>query len=152
MPGVEPPLMPINKQLQSSASFVHPSPSVHDNMQAELTASMPELGMHPIVHLEPFYGDPAHAPERPPVFAGLEFRVPVDSIASLPAFSHTGPGRLEALCAARVSLWLLWPACPAAQAGSSFVTHASLWLSVGGVVTLRIDMGLSAVQMRPALD
>lgn len=51
------------------------------------------------MHLEPFYGNPSDAPVRPPVFAGLEFKVPVDSIAMLPAFgsgaSSFGPSAME---------------------------------------------------------
>ena len=62
--------------------------------------------MHPIVHLEPFYGNPAHAPERPPVFAGLEFRVPVDSIATLPPF---GQSVLEKLTPSRPKVSLQGP-------------------------------------------
>ena len=67
--------------------------------QADLMASAAAHGVHPIVHLEPFYGNPADAPARPPVFAGLEFRVPVDSIATLPPFGcgaeSSAPSRLE---------------------------------------------------------
>ena len=69
--------------------------------QEELAATASEHGILPIVHLEPFYGNPGDAPARPPVFAGLEFRVPVDSIASLPAIgcgpASSGPGQLERL-------------------------------------------------------
>ena len=60
-------------------------------------------GMHPILHLEPFYGNSAHAPERPPVFAGLEFRVPVDSLATLPPF---GQNVLEKLAPSRTMVSL----------------------------------------------
>ncbi|KAK9800905.1 hypothetical protein WJX73_009136 [Symbiochloris irregularis] len=76
--------------------FCEPPPT-----QAELEANLSQHGMHPIVHLEPFFGDPAHAPERPQVLAGLEFRVPVDSIATLPPFGCSsasgGRGVLERL-------------------------------------------------------
>ena len=57
-------------------------------MQRELDVSMDEQSILPIIHPDPFYGNPADVPERPVVFAGLEFKVPSSAVGNLPLFTR----------------------------------------------------------------
>ena len=57
-------------------------------MQAELDASMAQQGILPIIHPEAFYSNAADVPDRPVVFAGLQFKVPSSSVGNLPLFTR----------------------------------------------------------------
>lgn len=57
-------------------------------LQKELDVSMDEQSILPIIHPEPFYGNPADVPDRPVVFAGLEFKVPSSAVGNLPLFTR----------------------------------------------------------------
>ena len=48
---------------------------------------MQEQSILPIIHPEAFYGNPADVPDRPVVFAGLEFKVPSSAVGNLPLFT-----------------------------------------------------------------
>ena len=58
-------------------------------VQRELDVSMEEQAILPIIHPEPFYGNPADVPDRPVVFAGLEFKVPSSAVGNLPLFTRS---------------------------------------------------------------
>ena len=60
----------------------------HNNIsvQDEVEATMTEHGVLPVVHPPPFYGDPADVPERPPIIAGVQFRVPSTALGDLKPF------------------------------------------------------------------
>lgn len=58
-------------------------------MQRELDVSMEEQSILPIIHPEPFYGNPSDVPDRPVVFAGLEFKVPSSAVGNLPLFTRS---------------------------------------------------------------
>jgi hypothetical protein len=68
-------------------------------VQVELEESMDALGILPIIHQAPFYGNAADVPDRPVIFAGLEFRVPSADVSALPPFrvgnSTSGPTAME---------------------------------------------------------
>ena len=57
-------------------------------MQAELDVSMAQQGILPIIHPEAFYSNAADVPDRPVVFAGLQFKVPSSSVGNLPLFTR----------------------------------------------------------------
>ena len=59
-------------------------------MQAELEASLAELGVPRIAHTQPFFGNPSDAPRRPTRSAGLEFHIPTAAVAELPPFRGRG--------------------------------------------------------------
>lgn len=65
---------------------------------------MDEQSILPIIHPDPFYGNPADVPDRPVIFAGLEFKVPSSAVGNLPLFTRnntTGkcvPYRLQSAC------------------------------------------------------
>ena len=71
-------------------------------MQAEVDATLAEQGVPPVVHPPPFYGDPADVPERPPIIAGVQFRVPSTALGDLKPFvggnARSGPSAMDALC------------------------------------------------------
>ena len=69
-------------------------------MQRELDVSMDEQSILPIIHPDPFYGNPADVPDRPVVFAGLEFKVPSSAVGNLPLFSRNNAAGAYALIAA----------------------------------------------------
>ena len=50
---------------------------------------MDEQSILPVLHPDPFYGNPADVPERPVVFAGLEFKVPSSAVSNLPLFTRS---------------------------------------------------------------
>ena len=62
-----------------------PDPA-HVSVQEEVAATMAEQGVPPVVHPPPFYGNPADVPERPPVIAGVQFRVPSTALGDLRPF------------------------------------------------------------------
>ena len=63
--------------------------SIHTGwLQAQLDASMAEQGILPIIHPDAFYSNPADVPDRPVVFAGLQFRVPSSAVGNLPLFTR----------------------------------------------------------------
>ncbi len=70
-------------------------------MQEEVTATMAEQGVPPVVHPPPFYGNPADVPERPPIIAGVQFRVPSTALGDLRPFvagnARPGPSAVDAL-------------------------------------------------------
>jgi hypothetical protein len=76
------------------------------------------------VHQAPFYDNPADVPERPPVWAGLEFRVPSADACHLPPFRPGAPrppprrpdGPAGAAAAAPRALALCPAACPPTRA------------------------------------
>jgi len=98
--------------------------------QEELDATLEAAGLAPVVHQAPFYGDAADVPERPPVWAGLEFRVPSAAAGHLPPFRPGAPrppprrpgGPAGAAAAAPRALAL----CPAARPPTRAETDA--WL------------------------
>lgn len=49
---------------------------------------MAEQGILPIIHPEAFYSNAADVPDRPVVFAGLQFKVPSSAIGNLPLFTR----------------------------------------------------------------
>lgn len=56
---------------------------------------MAEQSILPIIHPEAFYGNPADVPDRPVIFAALEFKVPSSAVGNLPLFTRdTAPGGL----------------------------------------------------------
>ena len=55
-------------------------------LQAEVEATMAEQGVPPVIHPQPFYGNPADVPERPTVIAGVQFRVPSSALGDLRPF------------------------------------------------------------------
>jgi hypothetical protein len=58
---------------------------------------MAEQSILPIIHPEAFYGNPEDVPDRPVVFAGLEFKVPSSAVGNLPFFTrHNVPGVVHA--------------------------------------------------------
>ena len=64
---------------------------------------MDKQSILPIIHPEPFYGNPADVPDRPVVFAGLEFKVPSSAVGNLPLFTRAdasgrAPPSLNATC------------------------------------------------------
>lgn len=68
-----------------------------------------DLGLLPVQHPAPFYGDPSHLPPRPPVFAGRAFRLPSTAVDELPLFTRAradphAPAPLQRL-AALVPAW-----------------------------------------------
>jgi hypothetical protein len=80
--------------LQVSYRGILPTPSLPDEcivattpLQALLERSMWDLGLLPVQHPAPFYGDPSHLPPRPPVFAGRAFRLPSTAVDELPLFT-----------------------------------------------------------------
>ena len=73
-------------QVDLDHKYIYPPERLASPLQAELDASMAELGILPIIHPEPFYGNPADMPDRGPVFANLEFRVASSATSSLPLF------------------------------------------------------------------
>lgn len=96
--------------------------------QAELEESLEATGTAPVVHQAPFYGNPADVPERPPVWAGLEFRVPSVDAACLPPFrpgQHPRPPHPDANPGQRLSP--LRSFCPVARPPSRAETDA--WLA-----------------------
>jgi len=62
--------------------------------QAELTKEAAARGGLRRAQQEPFYGDPAHAPNRSVRSAGLEFRVGTAAVSELPPFSSDGQSGL----------------------------------------------------------
>jgi len=65
--------------------------------QNELDKSMAEQSILPIIHPEAFYGNPGDVPDRPVVFAGLEFKVPSSAVGNLPLFTRDNvPGVVHA--------------------------------------------------------
>ena len=62
---------------------------------------MSDYGMLPVMHPQPFYGDPADVPERPPIIAGVQFRVPSSALGDLRPFVagnlQTGPSAMDGL-------------------------------------------------------
>ena len=66
-------------------------------MQRELDVSMDEQSILPIIHPDPFYGNPADVPDRPVVFAGLEFKVPSSAVGNLPLFTRNNASGAYAL-------------------------------------------------------
>ena len=58
---------------------------------------MAEQSILPIIHPEAFYGNPGDVPDRPVVFAGLEFKVPSSAVGNLPLFTRDNvPGVVHA--------------------------------------------------------
>lgn len=78
-------------------------------MQRELDVSMEKQSILPIIHPEPFYGNPSDVPDRPVVFAGLEFKVPSSAVGNLPLFtrSRATGGKSRQAAAVAVSKKLL---------------------------------------------
>lgn len=67
-------------------------------MQAELESSMAEHGVPPIVAARPYYGDPSDAPARPPIFSGVQYKLPTASVSELRPFrSLAAPSAWEKL-------------------------------------------------------
>lgn len=52
---------------------------------SELRESQLDEGVPSVVHTPPFYGNPKDAPQKPEVFAGVTFRIPVGGLQNLPA-------------------------------------------------------------------
>lgn len=59
-------------------------------MQAELDARLSLLDVPPVVANRPHYGNSEDRPSKPPVFSGIQYRLPTNSVGELPPFSHNG--------------------------------------------------------------
>ena len=57
---------------------------------------MAEHGMPPVVAAKPHFGRPEDAPARPPIFSGIQYRLPTAAVAELQPFqSLAAPGAWE---------------------------------------------------------
>ncbi|KAK9818869.1 hypothetical protein WJX74_003598 [Apatococcus lobatus] len=73
--------------------------------QAEVEATLAEHGVPHVLHPPPFYGNPADVPERPPIIAGIQFRVPSSALGDLKPFgAATARGSMSAMDALQSSL------------------------------------------------
>ena len=51
---------------------------------------MARHGLMPIVAPRPHYGRPCDRPERPPIFSGIQYRLPTAAVGELPPFRCAG--------------------------------------------------------------
>ena len=63
-------------------TFVHIPPP-----KTDLSTILGGQNISPVIHQEPFYSVPSHAPKEPLLFAGAEYRVPTSSVQCLRPFS-----------------------------------------------------------------
>ena len=57
---------------------------------AEVTSSMLEFGLHPVIYQDAYYSDERDVPERPREYAGREFKLESTTIPFLPDFDPLG--------------------------------------------------------------
>ena len=73
--------------------------------QAELEASMTDHNMLPVIAARPFYGKPEDAPARPPIFSGIQYKLPTAALTELQPFgSRAAPSALNRLKADKEDL------------------------------------------------
>ena len=68
--------------------------------QAEVNATMWENGLLPIIAPKPHFGNPVDAPCRPPIFSGIQYKLPTAAVSELKPFSSGGahgPGAMDRL-------------------------------------------------------